>query len=618
MGVPGFFSWLLKNKHKLGANKLILNQLQNKIKWLMLDTNCLLHPCVANILEKYKEGMLDIDLNKDLRIQIETHIWNKIKDCIDDMISKINPEYLYVAIDGVAPMGKILQQRQRRYRFLFDKKIKINTNLSTINNIEDCISKTILKSNGIDEPIIPLSSIELTPGTDYMERLNKCMEKYMEELELKGIKYIYSSYHDEGEGEHKILQYIKNNLTSSDSIVIYGLDADLLFLSLGVGSNGSNGSNGLNNLKYNIYVMREKQVFANEEVDLNEIPDYNYVEIKQLHILISNLNVSTEDFIVLCYLIGNDFLPGLLTIDVKKGGLDKIFKAWNNIKNKLKLNTQYDKNGQLTSHIVYWNNSKCYINWNILIKLIEELVWTEKYIWKNINRNNDIAYFNKYDNLDLDEYEKLKFFKQDEKREQLKKFILGESSNTDCLEKIQFNSSTEYYSYYLGIICVDIDENIIKKMVEDYVGQIEWCIGYYLNECPSWTLGYNFMIAPLISDIIKFFPFISSNLINSDKNNIGFGNDTRTLNPVEQLILAIPSQTYKYVIEKNIVDKIKSNKVIGYMIPNEFSIDINKEHVLWKCQVKIPIVEYQQFISEIKKLNIKNEKNTIYKSISNF
>lgn len=593
MGVPGFFSWLLKNKKKLGAKGLILSQLETKIKWLMLDTNCLLHPCVANILEKYKEGMLNIDPSKDIRIQIEYYIWEKVKSCIDDMIQQIKPEYIYVAIDGVAPMGKILQQRQRRYRFLFDKKIKLNTNVSSINDIDDCIGRTIKKTNGIDEPIIPISSIELTPGTDYMERINKSMEKYMGELGKRGIKYIYSSYHDEGEGEHKILQYIKNYLTPSDSIVIYGLDADLLFLSLGIGWD------------YDLYVMREKQVFANKEVDLDEVPDYNFVEIKQLHLLISNLNVSTDDFIALCYLIGNDFLPGLLTIDVKKGGLDKIFRAWDNLKTKLGLQTEFNEQNQIESYLVYWDksNSKPKINRDMLKGLFEELTWTERYIWKNINRDNIMN----QDNLEPDELEKLKYAKQDEKKELMEKFILGESTNTDFLQKIEFSSPIEYYSYYLGINCMDIDKTIIKKMVQDYINGIEWCIGYYLDKCPSWTLGYNFIVAPLIKDIINFFPQKSTFKFNS-----------RTLNPVEQLILAIPPQTYKYVIESNIVDKVKSNKNIGYMIPEEFSIDVNKEHIFWKCQVRIPIVEYDEFIIEVKKLNINNNKNKIYNSISNF
>jgi 5'-3' exonuclease len=604
MGVPGFFSWLLKNKKKLGANNLILNNLVNKIGWLMIDTNCLLHPCVANILEKYKEGQLKIDNNKDLRKQIEKHIWNKITECIDDMIEQTKAEYIFIAIDGVAPMGKILQQRQRRYRFLFDKKIKLNE-INTFEEIDEIITKTITKQNGIEEPILPLSSIELTPGTDYMERINNLMISYINVLKNKNIKCIYSSYHDEGEGEHKILQYIKNNLYSSNiPIVIYGLDADLLFLSLGLG------------FEYDLYVMREKQVFSNKEVDLDEIPEYNYVEIKQLHILISNLKISTNDFIVLCYLIGNDFLPGLLTTDVKKGGLYKIFRAWNNIKEKKGLENKYDveeinmdeKNNLIESYLVKYNKeTKLYnINLELLKGLFEELLWTEKYIWKNINRDK----FLNQDNLEPEEITKLLQTKEEDKKVLLNKFIKGQTMNTDFLDKIEFSSSTEYYSYYLGINSLNIDKSVIKKMVMDYIGGIEWCLSYYFDKCPSWTWGYNFMVTPLIKDIINYFP--------QTNKQIKIKYSPRTLNPVEQLILAIPPQTYKYVIEKELIDIIKQNKNIGYMLPESFQIDINKEHLFWKCQVKIPIVEYEEFEEEIKKINILNEKNKIYSFIKNY
>lgn len=606
MGVPGFFAWLLKNKKKLGVKNLLLDDLPYKVGWLMLDTNCLLHPCVANILEKYKEGQLTIDPNKDLRIQIEQYIWEKITQCIDDMITQTEPEYVYIAIDGVAPMGKILQQRQRRYRFLFDKKIKLNT-MDTIEELEEMIAKTKTKPNGIEEPVIPLSSIELTPGTDYMERIHQKMTEYLNALKKRNIKCIYSSYHDEGEGEHKILQYIKANLKSSDSIVIYGLDADLLFLSLGLGYN------------YDLYVMREKQIFANKEVDLDEIPEYNYVEIKQLHILISNLEISTNDFIVLCYLIGNDFLPGLLTTDVKKGGLDKIFRAWNNLKIKLGIQTEFidftnftNDNSQnikiVKSYLVEFdsNTNHPYINLKLLKGVFSELLWTERYVWKNINRDKLLN----QDNLEPEEKEKLAELKEDNKIEQMGKFILGQISSTDFLEKIEFENSHDYYSYYLGISSIDIDKQIIKKMVFDYIGGIEWCIGYYLDKCPSWTWGYNFMITPTIKDIINFFP--------QSNKQIEIKYSPRTLKPVEQLILAIPEETYKYVIEPELINKIKLNKNIGYMLPKTFQIDVNKEHIFWKCQVRIPIVEYVEFEREIKKTNIQNAKNEIYEKIKNF
>ena len=137
-------------------------------------------------------------------------------------------------------------------------------------------------------------------------------------------------------------------------------------------------------------------------------------------------------------------------------------------------------------------------------------------------------------------------------------------------------------------------------MVKDYITTIQWCINYYLNDCKSWAWGYSFMIAPLIKDIINFYP-----------KKINIIERKRELNPVEQLILAIPPYTYKYVIEKDIIEKLQNEKNIGYMFPESFDIDINKELIYWKCQVKIPMVEYDEYIRAIKKINILNPKNLI-------
>ena len=576
MGVPGFFAWLLRNKKKLGSNKLIKTELNCKIKYLMLDTNCLLHPCVNNILDKYKNGLLKLDVNLPVREQLEKYIWILIKNYINDMILKVNPEVLYIGIDGVAPIGKVLQQRQRRYRYLYDKSIKLNENSEILVNI---------KSNGIEEPIIPISSIELTPGTDYMERIHNLMLNYMDSIENQGIKTIYSSYHEEGEGEHKILQYIKKNLKSDDSVIIYGLDADLLFLSLGVG------------IDRDLYIMRESQVFNNKEVDLDEYPEYNYVEISLLHKLIENLETSTPDFIVLCYLIGNDFLPGMLTLDVKKGGLDKIFDAFQKVIHKSGIEIR--TSGIITNKLVITkSNGEFEINHKLLIEILKELIWTEKYIWKNINRDR----FLNQKTVPLDEREALFLKAKEQKKDSVLKFITGLSDNTDCLSKVEFSSSKEYYSYYLGINCLDIDTQIISKMVQDYVNGIHWCVNYYLDECKSWSWGYNFLVGPLLSDIIAYYP---------NQNSISINQISRGLNPVEQLILAIPPETYKYVIEKDIIKSMQLNKKIGYMFPISYDLDINIQSKMWKCQVKIPMVEYDEYLREIKKINIHNEKNIL-------
>ena len=579
MGVPGFFLWLKKNKNKLDSPNLILKNIGCSIKWLMLDANCLIHPCVANILSKYKNGELNINKTKKLRIQIEDYIWEDIEKNINEMIEQTSPEYIYLAIDGVAPMGKILQQRQRRYKYLYDTKIKISEQKEQKEQEKQkIITKKINISfdNYIDEPELPIQSIELTPGTEYMERIHNRIKIYMNTLNKRKIHYVYSSYHDEGEGEHKILEYIRKNIIPTDSIVIYGLDADLLFLALGLGT------------KYNLYVMRESEIFSDKSNNKisNEIIEYNYVQIAQLNKMILKLDMNTNDFILLCYLIGNDFLPRLLTIDVKKNGLDKILDAWKNVKNKYKIDKIVCESIDLT------NNKQVNIDWKILQKIFEELSWTEKYIWKNINREKMTLDINMENDL-------------------LNKFIQGQEQKIDFLDKIEFGSPSEYYNYYLGLDesgSFNTEPLIIKKMVCDYIMGIEWAIKYYLKGCVDWGWGYDFMIAPLIKDIVKYYPTNPKSIVSNP----------RILKPIEQLILAIPPQTYHYVIPSTIIDKIKSNKNMGYMFPESYGIDINKESYYWKCCVKIPMVDYKDFINEIKTIEIDRETNKIYSYEKNF
>ena len=57
--------------------------------------------------------------------------------------------------------------------------------------------------------------------------------------------------------------------------------------------------------------------------------------------------------------------------------------------------------------------------------------------------------------------------KEENKIIQLNKFINGESTSTDFLNKIEFNDSVEYYNYYLGTSMIEIDDQIIKKIVLD-------------------------------------------------------------------------------------------------------------------------------------------------------
>ena len=562
MGVPSFYRWLTLSKDKFKCKNVIINEIVDKpdvIDWLMIDGNGSFHMCVKYIIDEYK------DANKNNRIknvelprnELIEQIIISFNEYVEYLITVLNCKNVFIAIDGVAPIAKITQQRQRRYKYLFDAKI--NSDVSELFNTPYQINK-----DGICESNIPLKSIELTPGTDLMEIMHLAIKKYVKKYNNKNIKMMYSSYHSEGEGEHKILQYIKENITSDKTIVIYGLDADLIFLSLSVGSN------------YNIYIMREQQIFNGQEVNLSDTIEYNYIDVSKLHLLIRNMGILTNDFILLCFLVGNDFLPRLISIDIKKNGLDKIIDTFLKTFSK-QLN---DKTPILVRECYDTESKKktFKINHNSFLYFLRKIQWTERNIWKYINRRKN----ENFDNLKA-----------------MNNFTSGKTQSIDFLDRIEFSSKEEFYNYYLGTSSTEINNSDIQNMVSNYITGIEWCFQYYFNKCASWVWSYNFPVAPLIEDIINFYP-----------KEVVIKKNKRVLKPVEQLLIAIPPDTYKYVIEESIINRFKNNLEIGYMMPNNFKIDVNKESVYWKCTVKIPN-EYYDFVSGVGKLNIENDKNTI-------
>ena len=143
MGVPGFFLWLMKNYKKEGfvfnKSKLLLTdikflknnkkftddeiakiQLQNQytqsildevnnIDYFLIDANCLIHPVCFKIVAENP----DLSDNDNL----ENKMMNAVLEYLDKIISYVNPSKgIYLAIDGVAPVAKIKQQRSRRFK----------------------------------------------------------------------------------------------------------------------------------------------------------------------------------------------------------------------------------------------------------------------------------------------------------------------------------------------------------------------------------------------------------------------------------------------------------------------------------------------------------------------
>ena len=261
-------------------------------------------------------------------------IYSDVCITIDKILKLIKPKkLLMISADGVAPRAKMNQQRSRRFRK--------NVNL-TNEEIE------ILKEKGLNINN-QFNSDSISAGTKFMFNLSIYMNKYIEEKKKndilwKNINILFTGSDVPGEGEHKILEYIRNYKSSKDYIkntkhCIYGLDADLIMLSLithepnfiilredtfikkrkeklikKYGDDVNNNKNEKDNL-YEIILVSV----------LREYLELEFLEVKPKIKFNFNIERIIDDFVFFCFFIGNDFLPNLNSLDIETGALDYIF-----------------------------------------------------------------------------------------------------------------------------------------------------------------------------------------------------------------------------------------------------------------------------------------------------
>ena len=170
----------------------------------------------------------------------------------------------------------------------------------------------------------------ITPGTKFMKKLTNRIINYCKELKNnKNIKIIFSTAETPSEGEHKLLQHIRNS-NNNYKYVVYGLDADLIFLSLSAN-------------KDNIYLMRESNEINKNNKEIFNLVDIDILKnciIEQVSDIMSKNDLEKDkiirDFIFICYFLGNDFLPHIPSIDIKCfdknniNGLDLVLQAYAN------------------------------------------------------------------------------------------------------------------------------------------------------------------------------------------------------------------------------------------------------------------------------------------------
>ena len=325
-----------------------------------LDMNGIIHHC--------SHGN---DANVAFRPNAE--IFKDIMGYLELLVSKIKPrQVLYLAVDGVAPRAKMNQQRSRRFRSAQEAR---QQQAKSQNN------------NNLPQAGPAFDSNCITPGTIFMQELCEFLqdalaEKVASDPAWRGFKTVFSGPDVPGEGEHKIMDYIRHCKAQFDydpnvRHCLYGLDADLILLGLlshdphfallreeikftGGKKQRSNAPTGparfflmhlgllreyigleFNNRFCEYSLERGESFNPDESLEYEDFdPDELSIRIKDLSLAKkeaagSSPFVSTErildDLILLMCLVGNDFLPNLPHLHINECALAIIWAAYKRI-----------------------------------------------------------------------------------------------------------------------------------------------------------------------------------------------------------------------------------------------------------------------------------------------
>jgi 5'-3' exonuclease len=541
MGIPSLFSFLSRNYNN------ILLKYYPKINNLYFDLNCLIHPQCAKVIQQ-NPNWTDQSL-------LEQLMFKQIKDYIVTIINLCNPDKLiYISIDGCAPLAKIKQQRDRRFMSRKEKTFINNTQKEF-----DIPQKKIWDTNVI------------TPGTKFMDELKNELITFIKKELNTSCKIIFSSADVAGEGEHKILEYIKNNRDTNDIECIYGLDADLIMLSMVTECP-------------EIYLIREKMDSStnNQNFDIVSISilKSSLIETVCENIMDAskyNENNLIKDFIFYCFILGNDFIPKIQSMKIKDGSITRLISIYSSILNVFERYLIEDDK----------------INTQFLIQMFENLSQLE---------TNILLTYTKYETTHL-----LKFHGNDPYDEVIYNFANNLPKEKDILLLGETDFKYRYYKEYFNIY-YDDEKEYIGNICKEYINSLQWVYQYYFNKCIDWRWCYTYYTSPFISDIYEYMK-INKNEIN---NLSVFNTENKPFSSAQQLLLVLPPQSNN-ILPKKYQYLQKEDSPIYDIYPETFDEFKHNNRYRWLNIPKLPYLDYKKVINLVKE-KYNNENNIIINS----
>ena len=523
MGIPRFFSSIIKNH----AGTFIKSSgTQNN--YLFVDFNAMIYDTIKLIPTSTENYSLATYENK---IILETIRY------LDLIIAFVNPDKLtYVCMDGVPPVAKMKQQRARRYKSLKYESFK--------NSLENKLSIKSSEKNSLKN----WSTNCISPGTIFMEKLSKSIKMHYK----NNTNVVINDYTKCGEGEHKIMKFIKDNLeeNTTDNIVIYSPDADLIVLCLTTKKN-------------KIFLLRNS-----DDPDIrteHQDKEYGFLDIDLCREYFTQETGNLLDYSFLTFLCGNDFVVSSLFLKVKDNGLDTIIECYNKV---------LQKNPSTDSKWTLVNPENYRINDIFFKELIRELRDIELYKLKGVQiKINKVRSFEKNTTVSQEELNNTL----------LKNFQHLDYYNPNHPLFDNFNKIFNIINYfrddwkdrYNKFFFESINKDIIDNVCHEYIKSLNFCLKYYYTNDVDWLFYYKYRASPTFHDLYEYLEKNSIENILQNSNTL----KNEPISMYEQLLIILPKKSLHLVPkEYRGLDDFSVKKINKKYYPDTFMLDIMHGH----------------------------------------
>ncbi|CAF2201796.1 hypothetical protein HID58_027845 [Brassica napus] len=684
MGVPAFYRWLAE-KYPLIVSDVVEEEAveiegikipvdtskpnPNNLEYdnLYLDMNGIIHPC----------------FHPEDRPSPTTfeEVFQCMFDYIDRLFVMVRPrKLLYMAIDGVAPRAKMNQQRSRRFRSAKDASDAAAEEEKLREEFEREGRRLPPK---IDSQVF--DSNVITPGTEFMGVLSIALQYYVHmrlnyDAGWKNIKVILSDANVPGEGEHKIMSYIRlqRNLPGFDPNTrhcLYGLDADLIMLGLAThevhfsilrevvftpgqqdkcflcGQMGHMASDCEGKAKKRAGEFDEKgDGFVKKPYQFLHI--WILREYLEFEMRIPNppfeidLERIVDDFIFICFFVGNDFLPHMPTLEIREGAINLLMAVYkkefrsldgyltDGCKPNLKRVEQFIQAVGSFEDKIFQKRARLHQRQAERIKgdkarkkrmddeaptiQPESLVPVERFSGsrlasapapspfqsngggrsapppskvRRLSSGSSIgaAIVDVENSLEPDENEN-----KEELKTKLKEVIREKSDafNSDNHEedKVKLGEPgwrERYYEEKFSVTTIEEMERLRKDVVLKYTEGLCWVMHYYMEGVCSWQWFYPYHYAPFASDL-------------KDLGELDIKFELGTpFKPFNQLLGVFPAASAHALPERYRTLMTDPNSPIIDFYPTDFEVDMNGKRYSWQGIAKLPFIDENRLLEAV-------------------